>query len=849
MNTPRILALLLLPALMLAACDSGSSGGDNNSGGGNNPPAFSITTTALNDAIEGVPYSTQLASTGGTVPITFDWATGYTPPAWLSLSAAGLLTGTPTATATYALEVEATDSSMTPVTVSRTLNLEVIAAPEITSTGLPRAVKGQAYTATLTHNAPLSLSVAFAVASGSTLPTGISVDAMGQFSGSTSDGGLFVVTFELLLGGVTVDTSTLDLVVYESIPYTYIEDSLEINDSTGTSTQLLPGATPAGRLLHGQQIIQATPLTVNSDQNITKPDPSDFFKFNVATPGTITVEVFFRANVGEIDAYLWLYDHAGGSVVRIVAAATDFSTDDELLVLHNAPMSAPGWPGYYYLEIDAPGDATMGLWNRNAYSFRVSFNNLTIASEKLEADSAAGSINTQVVATNAGQALTAPTWSIVSGTLPNGVSFTTDGRFTGTPTEFGLRDFTVQVEDGGKVATRDIKVRFFDSNAGNYWQVRGERRLYDPPNNNPLMESFGDCMVVAPHPDYPTEGAIYVLGGYSGQTLDVVRVFHTDRAGIPSAKHFKFEDIGKALPVSVRYHGAKFVQHTYGGYIYVVGGEIGAPSGLHTSGDLWNSMFRLQVANGSGVALSHPLSGNWELLALMPSTDIGGEDIKGWGEFGLALNDVAADADDRMYLLGGRFDREDTPGSNTYARRFHDYVLMYEFPASASGSGVWSWKSDTAPYTARRFPAVAMINGYIYIAAGREGTAGQTGSGSTISGSIEMYQPDPAGTNAALSTAPASSFGTLGGGGGYYPMYAEMNGSLYVWCGWNSSFQGTKSLNRFDPSGASGTVTQLTDADWGTGFGGGVAHDGKLWIISGIGHGADSEPKNLAYFP
>jgi hypothetical protein len=843
----KIRFLALLPLLVLAACGGGDSGGADDGSG--NPPAFAITTTTLADAVAGVPYSAQLATTDGTAPISFGWATGFTPPAWLSLSSAGALSGTPTTAAGHVLEVAATDSSMTPVTVTRTLNLDVFAAPQITSTSLPRAIKGQAYTAGLTHNAPGSISVSFAVASGSTLPTGFSMNAMGQFAGATGDGGLFVVTFELLVSGATVDTVTLDLVVYESIPYTYIQDSLENNDATGTGTQLLASATPAGRLTSATQAIQATPLTLNSDQNITKPDPSDFFKFNIGTPGTIKVEVFFRANVGEVDAYLWHYAGSPTHAVSVVASSVNFATDDELIVYHNAQLSGGVGAGYYYLQLNAPADVPLGLWNRNAYTFRVSFNDLTIATESLEADSAGGSIDEQVVAYNQGGVPTAPSWSLAAGTLPNGVSFTTDGRFTGTPTEFGMREFTVQVEDGGLTATREIKVRFFDSSAGDYWQVRGERRLYDPPNNNPLMESFGDCMVVAPHPDYPTEGAIYVLGGYSGQTLDVVRVFHTDRAGVPSAKHFKFEDIGKPLPISVRYHGAKFVQHTYGGYIYIVGGEIGAPSGLHTSGDLWNSMFRLQVADGSGNALSHPLPGNWELLALMPSFDLGGEAIKGWGEFGLALNDAAADADDRMYLLGGRFDREDTVGSSTYARRFHNYVLMYEFPAGAVGSGTWHWKSDTAPYTARRFPAVAMINGYIYLAAGREGTPGQTGSGSTVLSTIEMYQPDPAGANAALSTAPASAFGTLSGGGGYYPMYAELNGSLYVWCGWNASFAGTKSLNRFDPNGATGTVTPLTDADWGTGFGGGVAHDGKLWIISGIGHGADSEAKNLVYYP
>jgi hypothetical protein len=38
-------------------------------------------------------------------------------------------------------------------------------------------------------------------------------------------------------------------------------------------------------------------------------------------------------------------------------------------------------------------------------------------------------------------------------------------------------------------------------------------------------------------------------------------------------------------------------------------------------------------------------------------------------------------------------------------------------------------------------------------------------------------------------------------------------------------------------------------ADWGTGFGAGIAHDGKLWVISGIGHDNASLPLNLRYTP
>jgi hypothetical protein len=827
----RILTLLALP-LLLAAC-----GGNSGSHTDATPAIFNIGPAALPDAVEGIAYSAQLSAPNGMAPVTFDWAVGYTPPAWLSLSLTGEVTGVPAGVGMLNLEVIGTDAASK--TATRTIALKVVAPARITTAVLARAIRGQPYTNQLTHNATAP---AFAVTSAN-LPAGISFSATGEFSGTPTAAGLFEVAVEMTVGGIVHDTATFDLIVDESIPYTYTEDSLEPNDTRGTGTQLFAGNTPPGLLTMADRHVQADPLTLNSNLNIPKPDGDDYFRFNTATVGEIKIEVFFRFLVGEIDACLWYYTGPPTHEVLVVADSVRVNQDDELIVLPNAQ------PGFYYLQITAPGDANLGLWSRNAYTFRVTFNDLTVPTELLEADSAAGPVDVAAAALNQGAATTG-NWTLVSGTPPNGVTFNANGHFSGTPTEFGLYTFTVQVQDSGLTATRDIKVRFYDSAAGDYWQIKGERRKYDPANGNPIWATFGDAMVVAPHPSYPTEGAIYVLGGFEDSGLDNVRVFHTDRAGIPTDKQFKFEDISKPLPNQLRYHAAGFVQHTYGGYIYVAGGEIGVATGLHGSGDFWGSVFRLQVADGTGAALAHPLAGAWEQIAEMPSSE-GPLNILGWGEGGVAITDAAADADDRIYFVGGRYQVEDSVGAGTYTKKFHNAVLMLECPTSAVGAGAWHRKAGAVTYTPRRFPAVSMINGRIYIAAGREGAPGQSGSGSTISTSVEMYQPSPAGTAQATATATSASFPQIGSQGGYYPMYATMSGALYIWCGWDSNFVGTRALHRFEPNaqGNGGTMTRLTDADWGTGFGAGVAHDGKLWILSGIGHGTEALPNNLRYTP
>ena len=58
------------------------------------PAALSITTTSLPPAQVGVAYSATLTATGGVGPYT--WAvSGGSLPAGLSLSAAGVISGTP----------------------------------------------------------------------------------------------------------------------------------------------------------------------------------------------------------------------------------------------------------------------------------------------------------------------------------------------------------------------------------------------------------------------------------------------------------------------------------------------------------------------------------------------------------------------------------------------------------------------------------------------------------------------------------------------------------------------------------------------------------------------------------
>ena len=72
-------------------------------------PQLTITTTSLNYGTNGASYSASLAATGGAPSYTWSVASGSLP-AGLSLSGAGVISGTPTGTGTSTFTVSVSDS-------------------------------------------------------------------------------------------------------------------------------------------------------------------------------------------------------------------------------------------------------------------------------------------------------------------------------------------------------------------------------------------------------------------------------------------------------------------------------------------------------------------------------------------------------------------------------------------------------------------------------------------------------------------------------------------------------------------------------------------------------------------
>jgi hypothetical protein len=153
-----------------------------------NPVA--IATTSLPAGTVGKTYtSTTLAATGGTPPYSWSLVAGAGAlPSGLTLSAAGVISGTPNSDGTPSFTVQVADSASTPATATKQLTIEVYAALEITTTSpLPAGFQEDTYRTQLAATGGKS-PYKWERTAGS-LPSGLTLSAEGVISGTTDGWG------------------------------------------------------------------------------------------------------------------------------------------------------------------------------------------------------------------------------------------------------------------------------------------------------------------------------------------------------------------------------------------------------------------------------------------------------------------------------------------------------------------------------------------------------------------------------------------------------------------------------------------------------------------------------------
>ena len=365
------------------------------------PLAISTTQTDFPTATVNSVYSFSFVRVGGLAPYTWSLASG-TLPTGLSLGANGALSGTPTATGIFNFVVRVTDStSGTAQSVTKSFTIGVAAQPlTATTSSLAIATEGVAYSEPLTASGGTT-PYTWALAPGNTLPAGLSVSG-GNITGTPTAGssaGTYTVQFVVTdNANSTAQTVALTLTVIGEPTF---DNTPSDSGTSSTQTTLSVDAT-SGNTLTTYSICYSTSaalsvatcntnnswvLVATDSQNVT----TTISKFlGGLTLGT-TYYYFFRATNAVTVA----------KATPIYTAQSSFATTSTLGV--STTSLAQGTEGSNYSQ--------------------------TLTS--------AGGTGTK-------------TWTLVSGTLPTGLSLSSSGVISGTPAAgtMGSVDLVFRVTDG-----------------------------------------------------------------------------------------------------------------------------------------------------------------------------------------------------------------------------------------------------------------------------------------------------------------------------------------------------------------------------------------------------------------
>ncbi|KQX27779.1 hypothetical protein ASD01_22030 [Ensifer sp. Root423] len=441
---------------------------------------LTVTPANLPTPVIGVAYIQTLNTTGGTGPYTYALSGGTTLPPGLTLSAAGVISGTPTGSGPYNFIVRVTDSTTpTAHTYDKSYN-PTIAAPviDVTPDSLPDGGVGAAY------------SVHFSASGGTppytytldvgTLPTGLSLSTSGQLSGAPTTAGSFNFKIKIQdsttisTGGVHFVAQNFTTTINSFPPVALSPASGALPAATVGSaySQGISASGGAGAISYAVTAGSLPPgLALNTTTGAISGTPT------AAAIGTANFTVTATAATSGSATANYSIAVSAPPVVLTPANNTALSGGTVGVAYSNSSISATGGVGAITYSVSAgalPAGLTInpstgaitGTPLPDAYGsapFTV-----TATAANVGTDSKAYSITIAappVVLTPAGGALVGGdvnvvypgasisasgglgtfTYTVTAGALPDGLSLSSAGAIAGTPTAagYGTKNFTI----------------------------------------------------------------------------------------------------------------------------------------------------------------------------------------------------------------------------------------------------------------------------------------------------------------------------------------------------------------------------------------------------------------------
>ena len=446
-------------------------------------PALAITTTSLAAAGVGAPYSVTLGAMGGTP--TYKWTvTGGSLPAGLGLSSAGVLSGTASTAGTSTFAVQVQDSS-TPVQ-SQSVSLTLVVAPAA-ATANPLSVNsvvfasgqvGTAYSATLSASGGTP-SYTWAITSGS-LPAGLALSPGGTISGTptTSQVSSFTVTAsdssspvqtKSMSGSISISPNNLTITTTGLASgkngALYSAQLVASGGTPGYSWSVSSGSLPAGLTLSSAGVISGTPNT-NGTQKFTvtvadsgSPAQQQSASFSIHVSGSGLSIGSTALSAGQVGlAYSAAFSVSGGTPAYTWSIASGSLPAGLTLSSAGVLSGKPAASGTSTFTVQVADSSSPIQTTSAAVTLSVQASALLVTSTTLGSAKTGSAYSASMSASGGTPGYT---WSIASGSLPAGLSMSSAGLISGTPTASGTSSFTVQVADSGspnQTATASVSI-------------------------------------------------------------------------------------------------------------------------------------------------------------------------------------------------------------------------------------------------------------------------------------------------------------------------------------------------------------------------------------------------------
>ena len=420
------------------------------------------------------PYS-QTFTAGGS-PGPYNYVLTGALPAGVTFSG-NTLSGTPTVPGSYPITVTATDTVLTgvgaPFSIAQNYTLNVPAPTIVVNPAtLPNTTAGLPYSQTLSASggaAPYT----FAVTAGA-LPTGLTLGSGGALSGTTTASGTF--NFTVTATDVNGQTATRAYTVIVAIPTVTLTPATLPGGTAGTAyTQVLTiaggiapytvtqtGALPAGITFNtGTRTFSGTPtqagtfnisVTVTDSTGGTAATVTNNYVLTIATPTLTLTPATVPAGTAGV-AYTQTFTATGGIAPYTFAISAGALPAGMTLSTAGVLSGTPTVAGTFNFSVRAT-DSTTGTAATVtvAYTLTLSAPVITINPATLP-NSVQQLPYTQTLTATGG---TAPyAFAITAGALPAGLTLSTAGALSGTPTVSGVFNFTVRATDAlGFTGTR-----------------------------------------------------------------------------------------------------------------------------------------------------------------------------------------------------------------------------------------------------------------------------------------------------------------------------------------------------------------------------------------------------------